>query len=102
MERILELLIVWPFAAFLISLFLPKENEKLISGFTFGMIGIHFFTILGFIIYWGTQGFHSVNLKEFSVYESQDMNFFIDFYFDHVTAVYCVVGAMLDISGHHL
>ncbi len=95
MERILELLIVWPFVAFLISLFLPKENEKLISGFTFGMIGVHFFTLLGFIIYWGTQGFHSVNLKEFSLYESPDMNFFIDFYFDHVTAVYCVVGAML-------
>ncbi|MFZ1558507.1 MAG: proton-conducting transporter membrane subunit [Saprospiraceae bacterium] len=95
MERILELLIVWPFAAFLIALFLPKENEKLISGFTFWMIGIHFFTILGLIIYWGTQGFHSVNLKEFSIYESHNMNFFIDFYFDHVTAVYCLVGAML-------
>ena len=95
MEKILELLIVWPFVAFLISLFLPKMNEKLISGFTFGVIGIHFFTILGLILYWGTQGFHSVNLKEFSVYESHDMNFFIDFYFDHVTAVYCVVGAML-------
>ena len=95
MEKILELLIVWPFVAFLISMFLPKENEKLISGFTFGMIGIHFFAILGLLVFWGTQGFHAVNLKEFSVYESQDMNFFIDFYFDYVTAVYCVVGAML-------
>ena len=95
MEKILELLIVWPFIAFLVSLFLPKENEKLISGFTFGMIGIHFFMILGLLIFWGTQGFPAVNLKEFSVYQSQDMNFFIDFYFDYVTAVYCLVGAML-------
>jgi NADH:ubiquinone oxidoreductase subunit 5 (subunit L)/multisubunit Na+/H+ antiporter MnhA subunit len=95
MEKILELLIVWPFIAFLVSLFLPKENEKLISGFTFGMIGIHFFMILGLLIFWGTQGFPAVNLKEFSVYQSQDMNFFIDFYFDYVSAVYCLVGAML-------
>ena len=95
MERILELLIVWPFAAFLISLFLPKDNEKLISGFTFGMIGMHFFAILGLLIFWGIEGFPTVNLKEFSIYESHEMNFFIDFYFDQVTAVYCVVGAML-------
>ncbi len=95
MERILELLIIWPLVAFLISLFLPKDNEKLISGFTFGMIGLHFFSILGLLVFWGTQGFPTINLKEFSVYRSHDMNFFIDFYFDHVTAVYCVVGAML-------
>jgi len=95
MEKILELLIVWPFIAFLVSLFLPKENEKLISGFTFGMIGFHLFVILGLLIFWGTQGFPVVNLKEFSVYSSHDMNFFIDFYFDNVTAVYCLVGSML-------
>ncbi|HQV98000.1 MAG TPA: proton-conducting transporter membrane subunit, partial [Saprospiraceae bacterium] len=95
MERILELLIVWPFLAFFISLFLPKENEKLISGFTFGVVGIHFFTILGLLIYWITLGFPVLNLKEFSIYESADMDFFIDFYFDHVTAVYSLIGAML-------
>lgn len=95
MEKMLELLIVWPFIAFLVSLFLPKENEKLISGFTFGMIGFHLFVILGLLIFWGTQGFPVVNLKEFSVYSSHDMNFFIDFYFDNVTAVYCLVGSML-------
>jgi NADH-quinone oxidoreductase subunit L len=95
MERILELLIVWPFIAFFIALFLPKENEKLISGFTFGMIGIHFFTILGLLVFWAAHGFPTINLKEFTVYSSQDMNFFIDFYFDHVTAVYCAVGSML-------
>ena len=95
MERILELLIVWPFLAFFISLFLPKENEKLISGFTFGVVGVHFFTILGLLIYWITLGFPVLNLKEFSIYESADMDFFIDFYFDHVTAVYSLIGAML-------
>jgi NADH-quinone oxidoreductase subunit L len=95
MENILELLIIWPFIAFIISLFLPKENEKLISGFAFGMVGIHFISIISMLIYWGIVGFPTINLKEFSIYESADMNFFIDFYFDHVTAVYCLVGSML-------
>jgi len=95
MERILELLIIWPFIAFVVSLFLPKENEKLISGFTFGVIGIHFLIIFILLVFWATIGFPAINLKEFSIYQSQDMNFFIDFYFDHVTAVYCLVGALL-------
>ncbi|MGB4959950.1 MAG: proton-conducting transporter membrane subunit, partial [Saprospiraceae bacterium] len=95
MERILEGLIFWPFLAFLISVFLPKNNEKLISGLAFGMVGIHFFTILGYIGYWIYVGAPIINLKEISIYESSDMNFYIDFYFDTVTAVYCLVGSML-------
>ncbi len=95
MEQILELLILWPFLAFTISALLPKNNEKLISGFAFVMVGLHFFSILGLLVVWGLHGFGSINLKEFSVYASHDMNFFIDFYFDKVTAVYCLVGSML-------
>jgi NADH:ubiquinone oxidoreductase subunit 5 (subunit L)/multisubunit Na+/H+ antiporter MnhA subunit len=95
MERILELLIIWPFIAFIISVFLPKSNEKLISGFAFGMVGIHFFSIIGFLTVWGIHGFQNIDLKEFSIYESHNLNFFVDFYFDHVTAVYCLVGSML-------
>jgi NADH-quinone oxidoreductase subunit L len=95
MEKVLELLIIWPFLAFVVSLFLPKQNEKLISGFTFGMVSIHFLSIISMLVYWGFIGFPTINLKEFSIYHSADMNFFIDFYFDHVTAVYCLVGSML-------
>lgn len=95
MEKILELLIIWPFIAFFASLVIPKDNEKLISGFTFTVVGIHFFTIIGFIISWGVNGFGYIDIKEFSMYQSQGMNFFIDFYFDYVTAVYCLIGAML-------
>lgn len=91
----MEILIFWPFLAFFISIFLPKANEKLISGFAFGMIGIHLFTILILLFLWAKNGFPSVNIKEFSLYEGDHINFFIDLYFDHVTAVYCAVGAIL-------
>ncbi|MBK9733640.1 MAG: hypothetical protein IPO92_01205 [Saprospiraceae bacterium] len=95
MERILEVLIIWPFMAFIVSLLLPKENEKLISGFAFGMVGIHFFSILVLLVLWGIDGFESINLKEFSIYASNHMDFYVDFYFDKNTAVYSLVGSML-------
>lgn len=95
MEQILEILIVWPFLAFFISLFLPKENEKIISGFTYGLVGLHFMAIVAFIIFWMTKGIPDINIKEISLYQTSHLNFFIDFYFDNVTAVYCFVGSML-------
>ena len=95
MDQILEILIVWPFLAFFISLFLPKENEKIISGFTYGLVGLHFMAIVAFIIFWMTKGIPDINIKEISLYETSHLNFFIDFYFDNVTAVYCFVGSML-------
>jgi len=95
MEKILELLIVWPFIAFFISLFLPKTNERLISSFAFGAVGLHFFSIIGMLTFWGIHGFNEFNLKELTLYQSPDMNFFIDFFFDKITAMYCLVGAIL-------
>ncbi|MFN3874335.1 MAG: proton-conducting transporter membrane subunit, partial [Flavobacteriales bacterium] len=37
----------------------------------------------------------ALNVKEIVLYRSADYEFFIDFYFDRVTAVYLLVGAML-------
>ena len=91
----MELLIIWPFLAFFISLFLPRQREKLISFFAFAAVGIHFAGMLSLLIRWGMSGFPTLHLKEFSVWRSADMNFFIDFYFDHITAVYALVGSML-------
>jgi NADH-quinone oxidoreductase subunit L len=95
MDKFLEIFILWPMAAFFISLFLPKSNEKLISGFSFGVVGLHFISIIGFLAYWISVGRGNINIQEFSLYKSENLHYFIDFYFDHVTAVYSLVGSML-------
>lgn len=95
MERVLEFIVALPFIAFFLSLMLPKANEKLISSFAFSALGLHFFTIAALIVIWGIQGFHPVNLNEFSVYQHTDFDFFIDFYFDNVTATFCFIGSFL-------
>jgi len=95
MERFVEYIVMWPFLAFVISLFLPKNRERLISGFAFGMIGIHLIAVLTLLVLWLTSGQDHINIKEISLYEGHDMNFFIDLFYDNVTAVFCVVGAML-------
>ena len=91
----MELLLLWPFLSFFISLVLPGDNEKVISRFTFGVVGFHLLALTIFIFVWMLEGFTAINLKEISLYNSNKLNFFIDFYFDNVTAVYGLVGSVL-------
>lgn len=95
MKAVLELLILWPFVSFFISLLLPKNNERLISGFVFTSMAAHLFSLIGFVVFWATKGFPTINLMEFFVYKGHSLHFFIDFYFDGITAVYALTGAML-------
>lgn len=95
MELFIELLITWPFLGFLISLWLPAKNEKIISGFIFTVLGLHFLALTGFTIFWMLRGSPSVNMQELTVYHGENLHFFIDFYFDKVTAVYALIGGFL-------
>ena len=95
MKIFIELILILPFLLFLISLLLPKNNEKLISKFVYYTIGLHTLSLFVFIAIWIYNDFKAINLREFSIYKGEEMNFFIDFYFDKSTAVFAIVGAVL-------
>jgi NADH:ubiquinone oxidoreductase subunit 5 (subunit L)/multisubunit Na+/H+ antiporter MnhA subunit len=95
MENYIEYLIIWPVIIFIISLFLPKYNEKWISGYALTVLAVHFIASAAFVIYWMVQGSEWINIKEFSVYRSEDFDFYIDFFFDHVSAVFLMVGSFI-------
>ena len=59
------------------------------------MIGIHMFTFQAFLLYWLIQGHPIFDYKDLVLYKSPDYEFFIDFYFDSITAVYLFVGSIL-------
>ena len=91
----IQIFILIPFIGFLISLFIPFKNEKTLSTIGFYTAGIQLFSFIPFLTLWLIQGAPDINLKEFSLFESTDYVFMIDFYFDKITAVYLLVGALL-------
>jgi len=95
MNLYLAILILIPLAGFLISLLIPKTNEKLLSSVAFSSVGLHFAASIGFTILWLTGGMETYNIKEFVVYATDGYEFFIDLYFDKITATYLIVGALL-------
>jgi NADH-quinone oxidoreductase subunit L len=91
----IQIFILIPLAGFVLSLFFKGSQEKWLSMIAYYTAGFQLFFFLPFLVYWSIQGAPVLNLKEFTIYHSQDYVFLIDFFFDRITAVYLLVGALL-------
>jgi NADH-quinone oxidoreductase subunit L len=95
MTTLLQLFIVIPFFGYIISLLIPKHKETLISRTAFITVGLHLLGAILFVAFWLLKHHLTLDLKDFVLFESADYAFFLDFYFDKITAVYLLVGAFL-------
>lgn len=95
MINLLPAFLLIPFAGFVISILVPKKNEVLHSWVAFSTAGIQNLMALLFSAYWVYTGGEKLNIKEFVIYSTKGYEYFIDLYFDRVTVVFLVVGAVL-------
>ncbi|MBI1222082.1 MAG: hypothetical protein GC180_05715 [Bacteroidetes bacterium] len=96
-----------PLLSFVLSLVLPARKENLIWKFSFASVLIQGIALVSFTFYWGGNGFVPMNFSEWTLYQSTEYKFVIDFYFDAITVVYLLVGAMVSLlvikfSGYYL
>lgn len=97
MEKLLQLYIIIPFIAFIISLFFSPKNEKTISIWAIGSVGIHILGVVTFILFWAINGAEMLDIKHITLFKTEDIDIFIDFYFDKITAVFAFVGSLLTL-----
>jgi len=95
MDFLLQFFIIIPFVGFILSLLIPEKNEDLLSTISFGAVGINLNAFVLFLVYWLFNGHPILNHESITLYQTGDYDFFIDFYFDKITAVYLLVGALL-------
>jgi NADH-quinone oxidoreductase subunit L len=95
MENFIQYLVLIPLIGFIVNLLMPKKDERLLAWSGYLFIGAHFFIVLGFVILWFANGRQVINLKEITVYKTINYEFYIDFYFDKVSAVFLLIGASL-------
>jgi NADH-quinone oxidoreductase subunit L len=95
MEKYLQLFIFIPLIGFLLSSILPQKNESVLSKNAFVTVGFHTVSIVVFTIYWLYRGFPTLNYNEIVLFKSTHFQFFVDFYFDKISAVYIIVGAII-------
>lgn len=95
MTFLLELFIVIPLLGFALSLLLPPKKENIISQTAFFTVGLHLVLVLVFMVLWFINGHPIIDLKEIVLFKTAGYEFFVDFHFDKITAVYMVVGSFL-------
>jgi NADH-quinone oxidoreductase subunit L len=95
MPQLLLYFILIPLAGFLLSLLMPRKKEKLISTLVLGTVGFHLAAIICFFIYWLMNDHPVLDTKLITLFATPELEIFIDFYFDKVTAVYAIIGASI-------
>jgi NADH-quinone oxidoreductase subunit L len=90
-----HIFILIPLAGFLISIFIPGKKESLLSGVSFFTVALHFCFFAVFLIHMFSNRLTFINLKDYVLFKTGDYEFYLDFCFDKIAAVYFVVGAIL-------
>ena len=95
MSELLQFFIWLPFAGMFIALFIPKKKESLLSGLAISTAALHLAGIVALFAYWLANGYPVLDIKHAVLYRSGNIEIFIDFYFDKVTATFCLVGSFV-------
>jgi NADH:ubiquinone oxidoreductase subunit 5 (subunit L)/multisubunit Na+/H+ antiporter MnhA subunit len=97
MSEFLQFFIWLPFAGMFIALFIPKKSESLISGLAISTTALHLAGIVALFAFWLANGSRDLDIKHAVLYRSGNTEIFIDFYFDKVTAAFCLVGSFVGL-----
>lgn len=97
MSQILQLFIIVPFLYFAVSLMLPRKKEKVIAQTSITSVAIYLMGIVAFIGYWLANGHPVLDIKHVTLFKAADIEIFIDFYFDRITAVFALMGGIITL-----
>ena len=95
MNFLLSAFILLPMLSFLVTLILSRKQEKVISFVTQGTTIVYIIGSIAVAIMWSTNDFQPFSEKLITLYATAGFAFAIQFYYDHVTAAYSVVGALI-------
>jgi NADH-quinone oxidoreductase subunit L len=95
MTSLLSFFVLLPLLGFFFSLLAPSKKEELISRISVSTVSIHMVYAILFLTWWIFAGHTPLNEKDIILFQSTAYEFFIDFYFDKITATYLFAGAFL-------
>jgi NADH:ubiquinone oxidoreductase subunit 5 (subunit L)/multisubunit Na+/H+ antiporter MnhA subunit len=95
LNQVISLFIFFPLIAFFASLPWQNKQEKPIAAIVQFTKAFYILAAVAYAVLWFMNGYTPVNQKLFTLYETEHFVFAIQFYYDHITAVYSTVGAVL-------
>jgi NADH:ubiquinone oxidoreductase subunit 5 (subunit L)/multisubunit Na+/H+ antiporter MnhA subunit len=97
MTQLLQLFCVFPLVGFLITLGLPKERERWISGTAYVITSLHFTFCVLFLVWWIFNGHTPLATFGYLTFRSSSYQFVVDFYFDAIAVTFLFVGSLVTL-----
>ncbi|HYO23084.1 MAG TPA: hypothetical protein VER36_11815, partial [Flavisolibacter sp.] len=95
LSQSISLFIFIPLLAFIASLFWQNRQEKPIARIVLFTKAFYIAAALAYAVLWWVSGSTPFNQKLVTLYQTDHFVFAIQFYYDVITAVYSIVGAVL-------
>jgi NADH-quinone oxidoreductase subunit L len=95
MNYSLSLFILLPLLSFFLTLRFKNKQERIISFIAQMTTVVYIVSAVALVVMWGINDFEPFNEKLITLYKTAGFTFVIQFYYDHITAVYSVVGALV-------
>ncbi|HKO80159.1 MAG TPA: proton-conducting transporter membrane subunit, partial [Chitinophagaceae bacterium] len=95
LNQFIGLFIFIPLVAFFASLFWQNKQERPIARIVQFTKAFYIVATVAYATLWFINGYTPVNQKLITLYQTEHFVFAIQFYYDHITAVYSIVGAVL-------
>lgn len=95
MSQLLSLFIAVPMLSFLVTLFLNNRQERLIGVTVRFAKAFYLLASVLFAAWWGLNGGDILQYHVLTLYQSDHFLFAVQFYYDEVTMVFSIVGAIL-------
>jgi NADH-quinone oxidoreductase subunit L len=95
MEKLLQLFILLPLITFVLSLLIPPKSEKIMANLVIGMVGLHLIGTVTVALLWLLNNQQVLDTRELNLYQSNEIDIFIGFFYDKTTAVFSIVGSLL-------
>ena len=95
MNQLLVLFIAIPLLAFLVSLFWQNKSEKAIGGIVRFTKVLYILVSVFFAVWWVFNGLQPVSYHIGTLYQTDHFVFALELYYDEITAVFSIVGALL-------
>lgn len=95
MNQLLVLFIAIPLLAFLVSLFWQNKNERAIGNIVRVTKILYIVLSFSFFVWWILNGLEPVSYHLATLYQTEHFVFAIELFYDEITAVFSIVGALL-------
>jgi NADH-quinone oxidoreductase subunit L len=98
MPYFLQFFVLIPVTGFLLSLFIPRKKESAISSLGIITASVHLLSLCAFVVYWLIRHAPALDIKHLVVFKSNNLEIFIDYYFDGLSATYALTGAVIMLA----